>query len=450
MPSDKQIVIVGAGIAGLAAASKLGEAGLSVLLLEARDRIGGRIFTHKDSADDAPVELGAEFIHGLVPEVFEPLLENKAEITEVEGESWCVTGQDLSPCKFFPEVDAILEQMDDSVPDESFLAFLERCFPNSEHDPKLEDAKQRAIAYVSGFNAADPGVVGTHWLVHGMRTEEKVEGHRAFRSNGGYQDLLYAFRKRIAPSDVRIQTSTIVERVTWKPGLAEVTIRNGDGRSVLNAAKVLITVPLAVLKATPGEPGIIEFVPQLPAEKIASFEKLEVGDIFRVVLRFRDRFWERIARSAHPTKSLSDMSFLFSRDEFFPTWWTTMPKKLPMITGWAPFRSAQRLAGLKRSQIIEQGLRTLESLLGIGLDELESQLQAAHLHDWQNDPFSRGAYSYGTVGADGAQEALAAPVANTLFFAGEATDTSGSNGTVHGAIASGYRAAHEIIYARNT
>jgi monoamine oxidase len=450
MPNEKQIVIVGAGIAGLAAAFKLGQAGLSVLVLEARDRIGGRIFTHRDAADDSPVELGAEFIHGLVPEVFEPLLEDMAEITEVEGRSWCVTGQGLSPCKFFPQVDAILEKMDDSLPDESFLAFLERCFSNPGHDAKLEDAKQRAIAYVSGFNAADPGRVGTHWLVHGMRAEEKVEGHRAFRSNGGYEDLLDAFRKRIAPLSVRIQTSTIVERVTWKPGLGAVTIRNSDGRSVLNASKVLITVPLALLKATPGQLGTVEFVPQLPAEKIASFEKLEVGEIFRVVLRFRDRFWERIAPPSYPTKSLSDMSFVFSQDDFFPTWWTTMPKKLPMITGWAPFRSAQRLAGLKPSQIIEQGLRTLESLLEVRFNELENQLQAAHSHDWQNDPFSRGAYSYGTVGADGTQEALAAPVANTLFFAGEATDTSGSNGTVHGAIASGYRAAREIIYARNT
>src|SRR5205814_9147841 len=140
----------------------------------------------------------------------------------------------------------------------------------------------------------------------------------------------------------------------------------------------------SLFKAKPGQLGAIESLAQLATEKIASFEKLEVREIFRLVLRFRDRFWERIAQPAHPTKSLSDMSFLFSRDEFFPTWWTTMPKKLPMITGWAPFRSAQRLVGLKRSHIIEQSLRTIESLLAVRFDELESQLQAAHLHDWQN------------------------------------------------------------------
>jgi monoamine oxidase len=81
---------------------------------------------------------------------------------------------------------------------------------------------------------------------------------------------------------------------------------------------------------------------------------------------------------------------------------------------------------------------------------LEGQLETAYFHGWQNDPFSRGAYSYAKVGADGAQAALAAPVENTLFFAGEACDTSGNNGTVHGAIASAYHAVEKIIETRPT
>jgi monoamine oxidase len=90
-------------------------------------------------------------------------------------------------------------------------------------------------------------------------------------------------------------------------------------------------------------------------------------------------------------------------------------------------------------------LQTLGGLLKLQSTELATLLDAAYFHDWQSDPFSRGAYSYGAVGSDGAQQALGSPLENTLFFAGEATDTSGHNGTVHGAIASGQRAAREII-----
>ena len=80
----------------------------------------------------------------------------------------------------------------------------------------------------------------------------------------------------------------------------------------------------------------------------------------------------------------------------------------------------------------------------MSLSQLQDQFQQSYLHDWQSDPFSRGAYSYAKVGADGAAEVLGAPVDNTLFFAGEATD-SANTGTVHGAIASGQRAAKEIL-----
>jgi monoamine oxidase len=450
MTDQKNVVIVGAGLAGLAAAAKLGEAGFSVVMLEARVRIGGRGFTQHDSAG-APSELGAEVIHGLAPEIWEPLQEQGAEVVEVEGQSWCVKRDGLAPCKFFRRVDKILEKMDDSLRDESFLSFLNREFPNAERDPQLEEAKQHAVSYVSGFNAADPTLVGVHWLVQGMRAEEQLQGHRAFRSQNGYDDLLNAFRKRIARRDGKIFTITVVEKIRWKPGQAEIFARNEKGAVALTAPHVLITLPLAILKASPGELGSVEFIPELPSEKVACFEKIETGKVVRTVLRFRERFWaERMTATGDPAKSLGDMSFLFSQDDIFPTWWTTMPKKLPILTGWAPFHCAERLAGLDLDGVTAEALKTLERLLGVGLQELRRSLERAYFHDWQADAFARGAYTYGKVGSDGAQKSLGAPVANTLFFAGEATDVTGNNGTVHGAIASGRRAAGEIIYAVRT
>jgi monoamine oxidase len=167
-----------------------------------------------------------------------------------------------------------------------------------------------------------------------------------------------------------------------------------------------------------------------------------MGKVFRVALHFRHRFWDDLKSSVEGT-TLSNMSFLFSHDEWFPTWWTTMPEKLPIITGWAPDRCADQLVGKSRDFIIDRAIQTLSRLLNLDPAFLASLLEAAYFHDWQGDPFARGAYSYGTVGSDGAQEALAAPIEGTLFFAGEAT-ASGQTGTVHGAIASGHRAAREI------
>jgi hypothetical protein len=115
-------------------------------------------------------------------------------------------------------------------------------------------------------------------------------------------------------------------------------------------------------------------------------------------------------------KNLAEMSFLFSQDEWFPTWWTAMPKKDPMITGWAPFRSAERLSGQSQQSVGERSAQTLAVLRSVSLQKLEGALEATYFHDWQSDPFSRGAYSYGKVGSDGAQQALGAPIENVIFL----------------------------------
>jgi monoamine oxidase len=142
--------------------------------------------------------------------------------------------------------------------------------------------------------------------------------------------------------------------------------------------------------------------------------------------------------------NMNEMSFLLSHDDWFPTWWTTSPNKTPFLVGWAPFQCANRLSGRTESFVVERGIATLNRLLGVGEQELEDLLEYAYVHDWQSDPFARGAYSYGKAGESEAPRILGMPIEGTLFFAGEATDVSGHTGTVHGAIASGQRAAVEI------
>src|ERR1700719_5409944 len=125
-PDRVDVIVIGAGAAGLVAASELAETGLSVIVLEARDRIGGRIFTLNDVGQQFPIELGAEFIHGRPPEIFDLLQAHKIPLSEVEGDSWCVENDRLSPCDLFAEVDEVFARMSDDGPDESFESFLQR------------------------------------------------------------------------------------------------------------------------------------------------------------------------------------------------------------------------------------------------------------------------------------------------------------------------------------
>ena len=445
MSDNPDVIILGAGAAGLSAAVELAQAGLKVTILEARDRIGGRIFTKHDPVCDAPVELGAEFIHGRPPQIWTLLRKHRIRARELKGEQWCVQTGELCKCDLFSKVDQILEKMDDQGPDQSFLEFLERCCP--ENDPKYREAKAWARSYVTGFHAADPALISVHSLVQGLRADEKIDGDRPFRMTGGYQTLMEIFRRQLDQADVSIEINMRAQSVRWEQSEVQVTaLDEANELFTFAAPQVLITLPLGVLQADARDHGALRFIPDLPPAKLQALAQLAMGKVIRLSLRFRQRFWEKL----HSTKSktLSRMQFLLSREDWFPTWWTALPDKWPIITGWAPFHCGERLSGQSESFVVEKGLETLGKLLRIDKRELESLLEASYTHDWQTDPFFRGAYSYVKVGGDRAQSVLAAPLKN-LFFAGEATDISGHHGTVHGAIATGKRAAAEILKTRN-
>ena len=432
------VIVIGSGAAGLVAAAELAETGLSVIVLEARDRIGGRIFTLNDVEQQFPIELGAEFIHGRPAEIIGALRQSKIPISEVDGDNWCAQNGHLSSCDFFSEVDEILQRMNDDEPDESFANFLKRCC----HDASA-DGKKHALSYVAGFNAADPAQVSVHWLVRQRRAEERIEGDRAFRARGGYQSLLDLLQQRVAKARIRVRTNTVVHRVAWRSGNVSIDAVCNKQPIKLNASRVLITVPLGVLQARGGEAGAIEFSPALPQEKLDSIAGMEMGKVLRVVLHFRERFWDRIRPADGNDKTLAKMSFLFSQDDWFPTWWTAMPDRFPVFTGWAPWQAAERLESAS-VPVVTRALQSLGGLLGVSATEMERLLEIAYFHNWQADPYSRGAYSYVKAGSADAPEVLSRPVKDTLFFAGEAADVTGNNGTVHGAIASARRAVIEI------
>jgi monoamine oxidase len=163
-----------------------------------------------------------------------------------------------------------------------------------------------------------------------------------------------------------------------------------------------------------------------------------MGPVVRVSLCFAAKFWQ-------DEPAMADVSFLFTDDPEFPTWWTSNPLPYPILTGWAAGPNASVHTGRSQDAIIQSAVGALARILELDEGKLRQQLTGAYAHDWQQDPFSRGAYSYASVGGIDAARALAAPVAETLYFAGEAANCDGYNGTVHGAMASGDRAARELL-----
>jgi monoamine oxidase len=181
----------------------------------------------------------------------------------------------------------------------------------------------------------------------------------------------------------------------------------------------------------------------LPESKLSALSGIALGPVVRVTLAFRERFWQNL--KGKDGRPLSKLRFLFSHDRYFPTWWTTQPLESPLLVAWSPADSAEQLSGWNKDAIVAQALASLATILPVDKQELETLLQASFMHDWQADPFSHGAYSYLCVGAADACNELALPLGLRLHFAGEATDVHGDHATVHGAIASGQRAAREIL-----
>jgi monoamine oxidase len=423
MTSATDVLVIGGGVSGLTAARQLTSAGLHVTLLEARDRLGGRIWTHQ--TQDYPVELGAEFVHGRPDEILALAAEAALPIAPAEGGFHRkIDGAWADASRLMGKVEALFEKMPAEDPDQSFWHYAAQ----SGAEP---DVIEQALRYVEGFHAADPSLISVHSLIRDTHAEEAISSDgRQFRLARGYEGLVQAIHDRIAPQRCDVLLSSAVTEIHWCAGDVVARTTNAEFR----APRAVITVPLGVLKAN----GIV-FWPELP-EKQNAIKFLEMGAAVRVTLCFREKFWE-----CDP--EMADMGFLFTNDPQFPTWWTANALPYPILTAWAAGKHALALKGLASDEIAHKAAQALAHIMGMDERDLAAQITGVFTHDWQADAFSRGAYSYAAVGGIDAARALAAPVAETLYFAGEATNSDGYNATVHGAIATGYRAARELLTA---
>ena len=430
----QDVIVIGAGAAGLAAAAALGRAGHSVLVLEARDRIGGRIWSRHEPALPVPIELGAEFIHGASPETHAWLRSIGQTAIDTSGEHWsCLDGRlQQRTQSLLGQVRAALEAGDVlSRPDTSLESFL-----TGERGRTLsQEARSMARAFVSGFDAADPERVSIHSVAEEWRAGGMLDSSQARPANG-YGTLLRALRAALDPTRVQLQLQTAVTEIHWSSRSVEV-VGQCLGKIVrATARKVIVTVPLGVLKLSPQEMGAIRFTPPLEVKRTA-LDQLLSGPVLKVALHFRRPFWEEQDDGRY-----LDASFYHAPGKIFPTFWTTLPARTSLLNAWMGGPAAARLGELPDEEVIRQALECVAAVFN--RDERNLELEAAYLHNWQRDPFARGAYSYAAVGGTRAREILATPLDGALFFAGEAADTSGDATTVTGALRSGVRAALEV------
>lgn len=443
--TELDALVIGAGVAGLSAARILDRAGLRIALIEARNRVGGRIATRHDPALPLPVELGAEFIHGLPPETWAIVRAAMLPTYEAGGVRWWWRKGSLIPRDaLWSRAEEILAQLDQpTIPDRSFQAFLDAGFQSTH----WRAARPVVTAYVEGYNAAWVDRLSVQSLAREYAAATTISGHRSFRIFGGYDQIAHWMLTSLDPEFSTLYLGAQATHMYWRPGAVELNVRSPTGTEIgpFRAPRALLTLPLGVLKAPMHAPGVLRFIPAL-LEKQAAAARLEMGQAIKIILRFREAFWERHSIPAAGAP-LERLGFLHSRGEPFPTWWTTYPAQSPILTGWAGGAAARQLLGASEPVVVEQALVMLARLLGLTPHEIAAQLDGWHIHDWYNDPLARGAYSYVPVGHLDAQAMLGKPVEQTLFFAGEATDVSGHTGTVHGAIASGVRAARELLAA---
>lgn len=415
------VVVIGAGVAGLSAAYHLSRAGCRALVLEARDRLGGRILT--DHAGASTVELGAEFVHGSPRATFELLDAAGVRAEAFHGDHWLRKNGRLVSMPDSSGLHQLMALAQAEPTDRSAESFLEEVSAT----PELQEPAAWMRNLLMGFDAADPARASLKSLVSSWSGDAGTESEQ-WHPVGGYRQLVDYMAQRLDPALVEVLTGTPVTAVRWSRTGATVFT---DGEAI-EARAVVVTVPLSVLQLAPGQSSAIRFDPPLVA-KAPALATLAMGPVHRVMLRFAAPVWDEQLGGPVPAGT-----FFHAPGQPFATFWTSEHKS-PWLVAWCGGPPAARLGAGDDAGIVEAAASSARALFP------DAPVEEARFHNWQRDPFSLGGYSYVLVGGTNARAELARPLDGVLFFAGEATEAGGEAATVAGAIMSGERAARQVL-----
>jgi monoamine oxidase len=428
------VIIVGAGAAGLMAAYTLIKAGKTVTILEARDRIGGRIYKSHNPLFSDTVELGAEFIHGNLPVTLDLLKEANIKTRGVSFEMWQYQNNKFEQSEEFVEGwDRFLEKVNAVDNDMTLQAFLEENFEGKQFDTMRSQIEN----YVAGYDTADVNDAS----VFALRNEWNHEGEDAqHRVAGGYDSMIRYLEQTCIKGGAQIELDNIVKQITWSDDEVKVTTTTG---SVYSAAKIIIAMPLGVLQAPDDADGTVLFQPPLLKQKEA-LRNIGFGSVIKILLEFETIFWEGDTIKNAFGAYLSTMGFLFAEEEI-STFWTQAPLHSPLLTGWLGGPPAKELVDASNEEILQLTLTSLSNIFKIDTEELKGKLIAWEVVNWTAEAYTRGSYAYDKVESPEAKKLLQQPVNNTIYFAGEYLYDGPAIGTVEAALTSGKNAAELVL-----
>ncbi|HWI90606.1 MAG TPA: NAD(P)/FAD-dependent oxidoreductase [Flavisolibacter sp.] len=419
------IIVIGAGAAGLMAAWELVQTGKRTAVIEAKNRVGGRTHTIKDNNFELPVELGAEFVHGNL-ELTKMLLKKAgAEQYKVSGDIWQNEDESLDEqSDFIEDFSALNKKFKELREDISVAEFINDFLKGDQ----FEEARFTLKNYVEGYYAADTHKASTFSL----RDELTTSDDEQYRIEGGYIKLIDYLYGKCKEKGVQFFLSHPVKEIKWKKDDVEVVCEG----ETFHARKVLITVPVGVLQSE-----TIHFSPAI-TNTINAAKTLGFGPVIKTLLQFDQPFWKN--EKFTQGKDLDKLSFIFSK-AIIPTWWTYYPKDVAMLTGWSGGPHAEELKDLSNEEILLKAIQSLSEIFSIDKTLLQQKLKGWHVANWVNDPYSCGGYSYEVVNGSNYKQIIKIPIENTIFFAGEGLIDGPEIGTVEAALSSGRETAFQMI-----
>lgn len=405
---NETIIIIGGGIAGLTAALELADH-YSVIILEANNRMGGRIDSQEDAGFSKIIETGPEFIHGHLKNTLHLLKKAGIPYAEVEGKMLRrENGKWKKQEEMIAGWDELLRKMKEIGEDMTLGEFLQQFYSGEENT----SFRRQVVRYAEGFDLADIQEVSVRSLYGEWSDEEETN----YRIPGGYGSLIRFLEVECTRKRCILRTGQLVRQVDWEKGNARVYTSTGEQ---YDAGKLIVTIPIGVLQQVAGKASV-NFTPALD-EYIDAARKIGMGSVIKIIIEFREAFWPK------------GTGFLLS-DESFPTWWTQWPDPVPLLTGWMGGAAVEQWTGQEEGVIYRKALQSLANIFDLSVADVEASVTCFKIFDWKQNEYSLGAYTYATLHSHEARKRLNTPVAGTIFFAGEGLYGGASPGTVEAAI----------------